>query len=79
MPAGSAEGCGDGGEIGEHGVGAGGGELGGGVRAGRDAPTRETRGVGGGDVERGIADEERGRGRGGELGEGVGGELGLGL
>jgi hypothetical protein len=35
--------------------------------------------VGGGDVERRIADEQRGGGRGAEVSEGVRGELGLGL
>lgn len=76
---GAAEGGAHGGQAGEYGVGSGGAKFGGGVSAGGDGPAREAGVVGGGDVERGIADEERGGGVGGELAEDVAGECGLGL
>lgn len=76
---GAAEGGAHGGQAGEYGVGSGGAKFGGGVSAGGDGPAREAGLVGSGDVERGIADEERGGGVGGELAEDVAGECGLGL
>lgn len=67
------------GEVGEHGVGVGGGEFLGVVGAGGHAPAGEAGVVRGGDVEGGVADEKGSGGVGAELGEDVGGELGLGF
>ena len=72
--------CGtDGRQAVEDGVGPGGAEFVGGVGAGGDGPAGQAGVVRAGDVEGGIADEERGGGGGGELREDVAGEFGLGL
>lgn len=67
------------GHVGVDGVGAGFGELRGGVGAGRHAVAGETAVVRGLDVVGGVADHAGGGGVGAEGFQGVGGELGVGL
>ena len=67
------------GEVGKDAGGAGGVEFGGGVRAGGHGPAGEAGVEGGLDIERRVADHERGGSFGAELGEEMRGEGGFGL